>query len=300
MIKIGDFNKLKAVRQTDNGVYLVDKEETAEVLLPNKYIPDDLYEDDIIEVFVFKDHEARLTATTQKPKITVGNFAYLLCKDVNEIGAFFDWGLDKDLLVPFRNQPDERLQEGKKYVIFLYEDGVSGRLVGTATYLRYLRHKEVALAEGQEVDLLIDGETEIGYSAIINSTYRGLIFKSENFKKVKIGQQCKGVVKLVRKDGNVDLSLHGTTLDKVSENAQKILNLLQENDGFLPYHDKTKAEVIQKELEMSKKVFKQAIGGLYSRRRIRIEKDGLYLVVRRKRIVPGSRNESANDFGEEE
>ncbi len=298
MIKVGDFNKLKAVRQTDNGVYLVDKEETAEVLLPNKYIPDELYEDDIIEVFVFKDHEARLTATTQKPKITVGNFAYLLCKDVNEYGAFFDWGLDKDLLVPFRNQPpDDKLQEGKKYVIFLYEDNVSGRLVGTATYLRYLRHKEVNLTEGQEVDLLIDNESDIGYSAIINSTYRGLIFKSENFKKVKIGDQCKGVIKLVRKDGNVDVSLHGTTLDKVSDSAQKILSLLQENEGFLPYHDKTKAEVIQKDLQMSKKVFKQAIGGLYSRRRIRIEPDGLYLVARRKRIKPG---DSAAGSEEEE
>ncbi len=278
MIKVGEYNKLRAVRQTDNGIYFVDKEETDEVLLPNKFIPDELYEDDILNLFVFRDHQGRLTATTQKPKITVNNFAYLLVRDVHEQhGAFLDWGLDKDLLVPFRNQP-ERMEAGKHYIVYLYEDNISGRLVGTANYLKYLNNREVHFKEGEEVDLLIDNETELGFNAIINNRCRGLIFHSENFKEVKVGDRCKGYIKLIRKDGNIDLSLHGTTLDKVSANAQKILKLLHKNGGTLPYHDKTDAAIIRSELQMSKKTFKQAIGGLYGRRKIRIEKDGLVLL----------------------
>ena len=278
MIKVGEYNKLRAVRQTDNGIYFVDKEESGEVLLPNKFIPDELYEDDILELFVFRDHQGRLTATTQKPLITVNKFAYLKVNDVHERhGAFVEWGLDKDLLVPFRNQPTERLEAGKSYIIYLYEDNVSGRLVGSANYTHFAKNRNVKLSVGEEVDLLIDKENELGFNVIINHRNRGLIFHRENFKKIKVGDTCKGYIKLIRKDGNIDVSLHGTTLDKVSSSAQKILNMLEEKGGFLPYHDKTDAAIVRRELGMSKKTFKQAIGGLYGRRRILIEKGGIYL-----------------------
>ena len=290
MIRIGEYNRLKAVRQTDNGVYLVDKKETGEVLLPNKFIPEDLYEDDIIEVFVFKDHEGRLTATTQKPKITLHKFAYLQARDVNEYGAFMDWGLDKDLLVPFREQ-SERMEAGKFYIVYLYIDGISGRLVGTSRYLRYLKNKHIELDVDEEVDLLIDNETVLGVNVIINDRYQGLVYSNEFFHKLKRGDRCKGFIKHIRHDNRIDVVFNPNTFDRISSSAQKILALIRKRDGFLPYHDKTDAGIIRKELEMSKKTFKQAIGGLYSRRKIRIEKDGLYLV---------QRSETATDHSEEE
>ena len=283
MMKIGDFNKLKAVRQTENGVYLTDQNETVEVLLPNKFIPEELYEDDLIDVFVFKDHEGRLTATTQKPKITLNKFGYLLAKDVNEYGAFLDWGLDKDLLVPFREQ-SERMKEGKRYIVYLYIDGVSGRLVGTSRYLRYLKNEQIDLEADQEVDLLIDNETDLGINVIINDQYQGLLHSNEYFHKFKRGERCKGFIKHIRHDKKIDVVLNAKTFDRISSSAQKILALLREQSGYLPYHDKTDANVIRKDLEMSKKTFKQAIGGLYSRRKIRIEQDGLYLVTFQKQV----------------
>ncbi|HHM21414.1 MAG TPA: GntR family transcriptional regulator [Bacteroidetes bacterium] len=278
MIKTGQYNKLRAVRQTDNGVYLVDKEETAEVLLPNKYMPDELYEDDILEVFVYKDNSNRLTATTLRPKATVNQFAWLKCKDVNKFGAFLDWGLDKDLLVPYREQA-EPLKEGQHYIVYIYIDGVSGRIVGTTRYLRYLRNKYVEVKDGDEVELLIDNTTELGTNVIINNKYQGMIHASEFFTRLTRGDRCKGYIKHVRHDNKIDVSLHPGAFDRISAGAQKILELIKEKEeGFLPYHDKTPAAVVRKELGMSKKTFKQAIGGLYSRRLIRIEDDGLYLV----------------------
>ena len=288
MIKVGEYNKLKAVRQTDNGVYFASNNPEEEVLLPNKYIPDELYEDDELELFVFKDHEGRLTATTQKPKVTVNKFGYLWCKDVNDYGAFLKWGLDKDLLVPFREQA-ERMKEDQRYLVYVYVDKVSGRLVGTSRYLRYLRHKTIELEDGQEVELIIDNSTDMGVNVIINDTYQGLIHASDFHTQLKRGDRCKGYIKHVRKDGKIDVSLHASAFDRVSASAQKVLGLLKESeDGSLPYHDKTPAEVIKKELSMSKKTFKQAIGGLYSRKLILIKDDGIYLDGPRK---PKSKDE---------
>ena len=248
------------------------------MLLPNKFMPEELYEDEILEVFVFKDHGGRLTATSQQPKATVNNFTYLICRDVNDYGAFLDWGLDKDLMVPFREQA-ERMEEGKKYLVYIYLDGVSGRIVGTSRYLRYLSNLHIHVKDGEEVDLVIDNVTEMGTNVIINNKHQGLIHKGEFFAKLERGDRCKGYVKLVRNDKRIDVVLHPDSFDKISTSAQKILKLLKENEGVLLYHDKTPAPVIRKELEMSKKVFKQAIGGLYSRRLILIKEDGLYLVV---------------------
>ncbi|HFA51360.1 MAG TPA: S1 RNA-binding domain-containing protein [Bacteroidetes bacterium] len=280
MIKIGEYNKLRAVRQTDNGVYFTDKEETAEALLPNKFIPDELFEDDILELFVFKDHENRLTATTQEPKITLNKFAFLQVVDVNDIGAFLDWGLEKDLLVPYREQPTD-LIEGHWYIVFLYLDDRSGRLVATARYLNRLKNRNVDLKPGDEVELLIDNETDLGRNVIVNHRFKGLIFKSDIFQELERGMTCKGYVKAVRAEGKIDISLEPTGVEKISANAQKILAKLEESEnGFLPLTDKSDPALIRKELQMSKKTFKQALGGLYKRRMVRLEKDGVYLQER--------------------
>lgn len=289
MIKVGDYNQLRAVRQTDNGVYLTDKDEQQEVLLPNKYMPEEMYEDDILNVFVFKDHEGRLTATTQKPKATANSFAFLRCKDVNDnVGAFLEWGLDKDLLVPFREQA-ERMKEGEWYIVYIYIDGVSGRIVATSRYLRYFKHNYIDLKDGDEVDIMIDNISDIGTNVIINDQYQGLIHAGEFFTKLTRGEKCKGYVKHIRADKKIDVVLHPSAFDRISASAQKILRLLKEGEtGFLPFHDKSDAAEIRKELEMSKKTFKQAVGGLYSRRLIRLEKDGIYL------------NKRAEEMSEEE
>ena len=189
-----------------------------------------------------------------------------------------DWGLDKDLMVPFREQ-SERMKEGEKYLVYIYVDGVSGRLVGTSRYLRYLKNTNIDVKDGDEVDLVIDNMTDMGVNVIINDNLQGLIHKGDFFSKLKRGDRTRGYIKHVRNDRRIDVALHASSFDKVSTAAQKILNLLKENEGKLPYHDKTAASVIKRELEMSKKTFKQAIGGLYSRRLILIKEDGLYLVV---------------------
>ncbi len=277
MIKIGEYNNLRAVRQTDNGIYLEDKH-GKEALLPNKYIPDDLYEDDMLKVFVFKDHENRPTATLQEPKITLHKFALLEVRDVNEYGAFLDWGLDKDLLVPFKEQPG-RMSAGNKYIVFLYLDEQTDRLVASGRYLKFLKEHNIDLKAGDEVDLLIDNETELGINVIVNHRYKGLVYANELFQNIERGDNCKGFVKRIRDDGKIDISLDLTSgVEKISASAQDILSRLEANNGFLPLHDKSDATLIKKELQMSKKTFKQAIGGLYKRKLIRLEKDGIHLV----------------------
>ena len=282
MIKIGEYNKMRATRQTDNGVYFTDEQEKDEALLPNKFIPDELFEDDILELFVFKDHENRLTATTQQPKITLNKFAFLQVKDVNDIGAFLDWGMEKDLLVPYREQPTD-LIEGHWYIVFLYLDERSGRLVATARYLNRLKNRNVDVKPGDEVELLIDNETDLGRNVIIKHRFKGLIFKSDIFQELERGMTCKGYVKAVRPEGKIDISLEPTGVEKISANAQKILARLEgSEEGFLPLTDKSDPALIKKELQMSKKTFKQALGGLYKRRWIRLEKDGIYLQERQE------------------
>ncbi len=289
MINIGEYNELRAVRQTDNGIYLED-EDGNEALLPNKFIPDDLYEDDMMRVFVFKDHENRLTATTQEPKITLHKFAFLEAVDVNEYGAFLDWGLDKDLFVPFREQPSE-LIAGHWYIVFLYLDDRSGRLVATARYLKHLKNRKVELKPGQEVELLIDNETDLGRNVIVDHKYKGLVFKSDIFRELQRGETCKGYVKAIREEGKVDIMLEPAGVEKISASAQAILSKLESGDGFLPFHDKSDPALIKKELQMSKKTFKQAIGGLYKRKLVRLEKDGVHLVKQQLDVKPHKEEE---------
>ncbi len=277
MIKIGKFNRLRAARQTDNGVYFTDTDKSGEVLLPNKYIPDDLFEGDVLNLFVFKDSEDRITATTIRPKIMLGEFALLQVRDVNQFGAFLDWGMDKDLLVPFKEQPG-RMSPGNWYMVYLYLDPQSERLVGSGRYQKFLQKENIDLREGQQVDLIIDDQSDLGVNVIINHRYRGLLYENEIFERIGRGDERKGFVKKVREDGKVDVTLQAPGYAKVEPNAARILEKLKENDGFLPLTDKSDPIQIAALLEMSKKTYKKAVGALYKERKVRLEEDGIYLL----------------------
>lgn len=276
MIQIGVYNKLEVFRESPHGMYLMD-EEGEEVLLPNKYVPKGLKIDDDIEVFVYKDSEDRLVATLAKPKITLHQFACLQVKQVNQVGAFLDWGLEKDLLVPYAEQHD-KMQVGRSYVVYLYEDEVTERLVATSKVERFLELKDLTVKRKDKVRVLITKASPLGYHGIINNRHWGILYRNEVFQPIRIGDQLDAYVKNIRDDLKIDLSLEQQGYAKVEPNAARILHMLKGNNGFLPLHDKSNSEMIQSQLGMSKKTFKKAIGGLYKDRLIRIERDGIYLV----------------------
>lgn len=276
MVEIGKYNSLRAVRRTDNGVYLTDEESTREVLLPNKYVPENIRPDDVLNVFVFMDSEDRITATTARPLIERDQFACLCVKEVNHIGAFLDWGLEKDLLVPFKEQPG-KMQVGNWYIVYLFLDEATDRLVASGRYLKFFKKDQVDLVPGQEVDLLVDNQTDLGLNVIINHQYRGLIYENEIFERIHRGDLRKGYVKLVREDGKVDVSLQKAGYAKVEPNAQRLIERLRDYGGFLPLGDKSDPDEIAGILEMSKKTFKKAVGALFKQRLVRLEEDGIYL-----------------------
>jgi len=277
MIKIGNYNKLLAFRGTEFGWYLTNQEQTEEVLLPNKFVPESIEEGDELEVFIFLDSEDRATATTQKPKIEVGGFACLQVADITEFGAFVDWGLDKDLLVPFSEQRRD-MEESNWYIIYLYLDGMTDRLVGSNKWEKYIEKEEINLQEGEKVDLLIAEGTELGVKAIINNKYSGLIFQNEIFHDIHRGDLMTGYVKKIREDGKIDLSLQKQGYkNAISDISQKVLDEIKYQNGHLKLTDKSAPGEIYAQLEMSKKNFKKAVGALYKQKLIRIEKDGLYL-----------------------
>ena len=276
MINIGENNHLKAARRTDNGVYLTDEEGSGEVLLPNKYVPADLEFGDILEVFIFMDSEDRITATTAEPKIKLHEFACLQVRDVTNVGAFLDWGLEKDLLAPFKEQPG-RMLKGHWYMVFLYLDGETDRLVASGRYQKFLQKENITVKPGEEVDLVIDDPTDLGVNVIINHRFRGLIYRNELFERVRRGDRRSGYIKTVREDGKIDVTLQKPGYAKVEPNAEKILAELKANDGYLRLTDKSDPDDITEILEMSKKTFKKAVGALYKQRLIRLEEDGIYL-----------------------
>ena len=276
-MNLGIFNTLSAKRRTLNGYYLVD-DEGNEVLLPNKYVPGGMKVGDEISVFIFKDSEDRITATTIVPLIMLNEFAVLEVVDINPVGAFLDWGLEKDLLVPYSEQ-NERMNIGKSYPVYLFLDKDSQRLVATCKTNKYLEAEDISVKNGQEVDLLICNPTDLGINVIINNLHRGLLYDNELFQAVTPGERIKGYIKLVRPYNKIDVSLQKQGYINVEPNSKKILEKLKENNGFMNLTDKTDPIIILAKLEMSKKVFKKAIGALYKQKLIRIEKDGIYLVT---------------------
>jgi len=275
MIKIGQTYTLDVVKFLDFGAFL-DAEDLGEVLLPRRYVPDYLSEGDSIEVFIYLDSEDRPVATTQKPRARVGEFAYLNVVDTNYVGAFLDWGLDKDLLVPFAEQ-HVPMKKGHSYLVYLYLDRADGRIVASSKIDKFIdEDKAHDFKPQQAVNLIIANSTELGYKAIINHSYWGILYKDEVFQRLSFGQYKKGFIKCIRDDGKIDLSLQGGQETR-DQYADIILSYLKNKNGFAPVHDKSKPELISQLFGMSKGAFKKAVGSLYRQRIITIEKDGIHL-----------------------
>ncbi len=270
---VGTYHTLEVDRITSPGAFLTNGE--TDVLLPTKYIPNGTREGDELKVFVYRDSEDRIICTTQTPYAQVNEFAYLKVKDASNVGAFLDWGIDKDLLVPFREQ-NNKLRRGQWCLVYLFLDEKTDRLAATAKVVKYFK-REITVTEGEEVDLLIANTTDLGVNVVINNSHRGLIYDSELFHDVLEGDRIKGYVKAIREDGKIDVSLRKEGLENLEIGAQQILDELQKNDGFLPLHDKSDPDDIQSMMQMSKKNFKRSVGILYKKKLITLSNSGIKL-----------------------
>lgn len=277
MALIGRFNSLQIIKRTDFGLYL-DAEQDGEILLPNRYIPKDqpIEAGDWINVFVYLDSEDRIIATTQKPKVQVGQFASLKVVEVNRIGIFLDWGLPKDLLLP-HSEEKRPLQVGDYCVVYVYIDQRTHRITATARLDRYLDTVPASYISGQAVDLLVAEQTPMGFKAIIEGKHWGLIHQNEVFKFLRSGMQEKGFIKEVRPDGKISLSLQPLGRQAVDALGQQILGLAKARNGVLEVSDKSSPELISKLFGVSKGTFKKAIGGLYKQGLIVIYDDRIEL-----------------------
>ncbi|TWU57374.1 CvfB family protein [Rubripirellula reticaptiva] len=272
MIQIGRTYNLEVVKHTDFGVYL-DAENLGEILLPTKHAPDNLSVEESVEVFLYLDSEDRPIATTQVPKAEVGEFAYLKVKDNTRIGAFLDWGLDKDVLVPFAEQR-RPMNLGDSYLVYLYIDN-QDRITATSKIDKRIFEDDAHDFHPQQaVDLIIGNSTELGFKAIINHSHWGLLYKDEVDQRLSFGQSIQGYIKHIRQDGKIDLSLKSGSQIR-DDYKQLIQDYLRDNDGFAPVHDKSTQAQIYDLFGMSKGQFKKAIGALYKQRVITIEKDGI-------------------------
>jgi predicted RNA-binding protein (virulence factor B family) len=278
MALVGRYNSLQVVKHTNFGLYL-DGAQDGEILLPNRYIPKDIpsEDEDWLNVFVYLDSDDKLIATTEKPKVQVGEFASLKVVEVNSIGIFLDWGLPKDLLLPY-SEEKRPLKAGDYCVVHVYLDKHTRRITATTRLDRYLDKTPANYAVGQEVDLLVAEETAMGFKAIINNKHWGLIHKNEVFKFLRPGKQEKGFIKEVRSDGNISLSLQPVGEQLASSLNAQILGKLRDNNGVLPVSDKSDPQVISNLFGVSKGNFKKAIGALYKQGQIVIHADRIELV----------------------
>ncbi|XLS27596.1 S1 RNA-binding domain-containing protein [Flavobacteriaceae bacterium M23B6Z8] len=275
MIEIGAYNTLEILRDTEPGLFLGD-DEGNDILLPNKYVPRDFEIGTKITVFCYLDHMERPVATTLKPSIVKNSFSLLKAVEVNEIGAFMDWGLEKHLFVPFREQA-ARMIPGKWYLIYCYLDEQSERLVGSSKTDRFVDNEDLTVNKFDEVSLIVSRHTDLGAEVIINNLHKGLIYKDELFEPVHLGQRLTGVIKKIREDQKIDITLRQIGYKNIAPNSEKVLKELQMNKGYLPLHDKSDPEAIRARLKMSKKDFKKAIGTLYKSKLIELLEDGIKL-----------------------
>ena len=276
MIYIGEINRLKIIRNTSVGMYLSDKINN-EVLLPKKYILEDFKIDDIVEVFVYKDYDERLVATTLDPYILVNEFGYLRVRTVTQFGAFLEWGMEKDLMVPKQEQ-SKKMEVGESYMVYLYLDEATDRLIASSKINKFINNEEMDLKVGDEVELIIFETTFLGYNAIVNNAHKGLIYHDEIYQDIHIGDKLVGYVKNIRDDFGMDISLQKIGVQHLVTTTDGVLSYLQKNKGFLALTDDSSPEEIKKILSMSKKAFKKSVGILYKQRMVRIEKDGIYLI----------------------
>jgi predicted RNA-binding protein (virulence factor B family) len=276
MAAIGRINKLKVTRKRDYGVHL-DGGDSGDILLLKKYAPENCEPGDEIEVFVYGDGPQRLRATTQKPYATVGQFAKLRVTANTSSGSFLDWGLQKDLLVPKKEQ-HARMEEGKSYVVFVFLDKNTNRITASAKLDKFLNLLPPHYAVGEEVDLIIYSRTDMGYKAVVNNTHGGMLYKNDVFRKLHIGQELKGYIKKIRADNKIDLSLQQPGYQKIDAVSRSILKTLKDHDGRIAVTDNSKPDDVYALFGVSKKTFKKAIGALYKKRLISIDANGIKLI----------------------
>lgn len=276
MIHLGQTNTLEIIREAVQGLYIAD-EEGNEVLLPNRYVPENFKIWEKINVFVYLDNEERPVATTDMPYLQLHDFAVLRCNQVTDYGAFLDWGLVKELFCPFKEQAF-KMKPGGWYLVYCYMDEKTNRLVASSKTNQFLDNKELTVAEFEEVDVIVSHPSEIGMNVIVNKTHTGLIYQDAIFQDLSIGDKLKGFVKKIRPGNKLDISLGQIGYRNIEPNAELILNELRDNAGFLNLTDKSDPEAIKEQLQMSKKNFKKAVGSLYKQKQIEIKTDGIYLV----------------------
>lgn len=274
-IKLGKYNQLEVVKEVDFGVYL-NGDEDGEILLPKRYVPEGTKPGDVLNVFIYLDMEERLVATTLQPYVQVGEFACLEVAWVNQFGAFLNWGLMKDLFVPFREQK-MKMQRGKRYVVYVHLDEESYRIVASAKVEHFLSTEKPDYQPGQEVEVLVWQRTELGYKVIVENKFSGMLYHNEIFQPLEVGMRLTAFMKQVRPDGKIDLVLQKAGARKVDDFSEVLWQYIKDNDGFTPLNDKTDAEVIYHTFGVSKKTFKKAVGDLYKKRRIVLEEDGIHL-----------------------
>ncbi|MGH1388389.1 CvfB family protein [Kordia sp.] len=275
MIHLGQLNTLEILRETPPGLFLGD-EEGNEILLPNKYIPASFEIGDKLSVFAYLDSHERPVTTTLKPYMKVNEFGLLQVTALSDFGAFLNWGLEKDLFVPFKEQARDMV-EGKWYVVYCYLDEETNRLVGSSKTNKFLSNEELTVERFEEVDLMVSRFTDLGVEMIINQKHKGLVYQDEIYKELKLGEKLKGVISKIRDDNKIDISLQHIGYKNIEPSAQIVLDALQQNGGSLPLHDKSNPEDIKSRLKMSKKSFKKAIGSLYKQEQIIIKSDGIEL-----------------------
>jgi predicted RNA-binding protein (virulence factor B family) len=282
MIEIGKYNTLTILRDTKVGLFLgtpeTDLEGIHDILLPNKYVPNEFEIGEELIVFVYLDHEERPVATTLEPYILLNEFALLRVNYVNQIGAFMDWGMEKDILVPFKEQA-RPMEKGKRYLVYLYMDDKTNRLVASSKTNQFLKNEELTVEKGEEVELIVSHITEIGINVIINEQHKGLLYKDEVYDDaIRTGDRMRGYIKNIRPDNKIDVSLQIQGYQSIEPNADIILDELRSSRGFLRLTDSSHPEDIKTVLKMSKKTFKKAIGALYREKLIEIKEDGIYLI----------------------
>ena len=277
MPAIGQRAQLTILREQPFGVFLDAGDELGEVLLPRREMPRQWQIGGIVDVFLYLDSEDRPVATLKQPKVMPGEFAYLEALSITGVGAFLDWGLPKDLLLPFREQK-ERIEAGKSYVVHVHVDGASGRIVATRRVSKFLNKTPADYKEGQEVELMLYGKTELGYKAIIEGKHSGVLFANEVFRRLRAGEKTKGYIVKVHPEGKIDLSLYPPGRARINDLETRIEEELTNRGGFWAISDASPAEDIHKALGVSKKAFKQATGALFKKRKITITDEGIRLV----------------------
>ena len=274
MLRAGRIQKLTVSRISDYGLYLADEEQN-EVLLPNRYISLTDKPGDEKEVFLYHDSEDRLVATTETPLLRVGEAGYLRVVDKTAHGAFLDWGLyGKDLFLPNRNQQGGIIA-GRSYIVYLYEDNITGRCVATCKLKSFINNDSITVAPRQEVDLLVASESPIGYRVIINNRHWGMLYRNQLFRPIAVGDRTKGYVRKLTEDNRIDVSLQQEGFAQVKDSAEVLLQLVRDNGGFLPLNDDSAPEEVNRLTQTSKKVFKRSLGMLLKRGAVTVDEQGI-------------------------